>query len=266
MYPIIEIFGFAIPSWHIFFLIAAFIAWKWAQWAGLWYQVPQQSLQWFYCICYVSGYFGARLFSLIVEYESFDWPELFEAGSMTMYGGFLGAVAAGSIWVYGTQKKDKARFFDIGIGAGLLAIAVGRIGCFLNGDDYGVVSDSWLAVKFVSHGNGPARLPVQLFEFCSVTASVTLATVMLRRILLNFRYGLLGVSLSLYYSIQRFCLEYYRGDPRGDFYGGLSPAQGVSLVVGGVCVTLLIVRKWRRDSPAHSHYKETSSQSRLAQL
>ncbi len=50
-----------------------------------------------------------------------------------------------------------------------LGIAIGRVGCFLNGDDYGLVMEdrgllSWLIITFPNHENPQPRLAVQLIE------------------------------------------------------------------------------------------------------
>lgn len=106
-----------------------------------------------------------------------------------------------------------------------VAHAFGRIGCFFAGCCYGRETDSALGVhfKYVS-GN---RLPTQLFE----AAFLFLLFAVLTLLVLKWKCP---YTLSVYlvaYGIFRFIIEFFRGDDRGQIFGGaLSPSQVGSIV------------------------------------
>jgi len=90
---------------------------------------------------------------------------LLSRGGLTFYGGFIGAV----ILLIIVAKKGKTSFWKIGdaISPSLaLGYAIGRIGCFLVGDDYGIKSDLPWAISFPK-GLPPTTErvhPTQLYE------------------------------------------------------------------------------------------------------
>lgn len=110
-----------------------------------------------------------------------------------------------------------------------VAHAFGRIGCFFAGCCYGRETDSVFGVVFKYSTR--KVLPTQLFEavFLFLLFAVLTFLVLKRR----FPY-----TLSVYlvaYGIFRFILEFFRGDDRGQLFGGaLSPSQ-----VGSILYLLL---------------------------
>ena len=85
----------------------------------------------------------------------------FWQGGLTFYGGVLLAAPAG--FLYARRRKLGAlRAADLLAPALMIALAVGRIGCFLNGCCYGAQTDSVFGVLFP--GNLADRHPTQLYE------------------------------------------------------------------------------------------------------
>ena len=139
-------------------------------------EVPRLALSRLFVICYVSGYFGARLLSIVVEEhaKAINAGEflnlLFNFGPMTFYGGAILSAVCGAIYAR-IGNLPIVRLFDCAVPSGLLALSIGRIGCFLNGDDYGTavnlapgaIPPFW-AVHFPNLGDGLYRYPVQLME------------------------------------------------------------------------------------------------------
>ncbi len=76
-----------------------------------------------------------------------DPGALFSRGGLVWYGGFLGGVIA--VLIAGMRHKVPVRWTMQLVGPALAAsYAVGRVGCFLIGDDYGGPSTLPWAVKF----------------------------------------------------------------------------------------------------------------------
>jgi phosphatidylglycerol:prolipoprotein diacylglycerol transferase len=92
----------------------------------------------------IGGLVGAKIWYVVLTGE---WDALFRRGGFVWYGGFLGAAAA--ILVNGWRRNVPWRF-TVEICAAPLALgyALGRVGCFLVNDDYGIPSALPWAMKF----------------------------------------------------------------------------------------------------------------------
>jgi phosphatidylglycerol:prolipoprotein diacylglycerol transferase len=96
----------------------------------------------------------------------FEWGgPLFSRGGLTWYGGLLGGAAAA---IAGGVRRGVRPLALASASAASLAVGqgLGRIGCFLVGDDYGAVSDVPWAIAF-PQGLPPTEAPVhptQLYE------------------------------------------------------------------------------------------------------
>lgn len=244
MYPILIEWGsFILPAWHTFFVLGAIAA----------YILFVQSKRWFYpdlsdweigniyAFGYLGGYFGARFFSILNEQSDVDGflgflAALFSLGPMTFYGGFIGVAL--TVFLYcRLQKLSISKISDLGLLAGMLGLAYGRVGCFLNGDDYGravpeSLENSWWAVKFTNLNDSVARYPTQLIE---TTFSIFLVAVLLfnfKKIVDHNRSGLVAAIGAMIYSFYRFFAEYLRGDERGWWVEDvISTSQGLSIII-----------------------------------
>jgi phosphatidylglycerol:prolipoprotein diacylglycerol transferase len=97
----------------------------------------------------IGGLIGAKLWYVLLTGET---DALFRRGGFVWYGGFLGAFAA--IVLNGWRRRVPVRFtMEICAAPLALGYALGRVGCFLVGDDYGIPSNLPWAMKF------PAGLP-----------------------------------------------------------------------------------------------------------
>lgn len=259
MYPILFSWGpFIIPSWHAFYAIGALAAYGTLLLLSkrLLVSISSEVLSQFFVVCYTAGYFGARFLSILVEEPHVSGLKevlaaLVRFGPMTFYGGAVGAYLAGSIFCY-FRKVPYGYMLDLGCIAGFLALAIGRVGCFLNGDDYGKPMTYTghslirsLGVTFPVLEDGIPRWPVQLFESLGVFALVfALAWIKLR---LRPRSGLVGLITIICYANLRFMLEFLRDDFRGFVFGTwLSTSQFIALLtlaISGVVALIWLVIK-----------------------
>ncbi len=204
----------------------------------------------------VGGIVGAKLY-----YAFLNWPllvqhplrTLFSRAGLVWYGGLLG----GSIGVTYMLKREGLPFWEVADVAALsvpVAYGIGRIGCFLVGDDYGRPTDSWIGIAF-PNGAPPSTAgnmrdsfgvdlpesipdwevlrvyPTQLFE---VVLSFAIFALLWRLRRHDHRAGWLFLLYLLLAGIERFFVELFRvKDDR--FFGGLTLAQLISvmLIVGG---------------------------------
>lgn len=252
MYPILfEYNGFIVPAWHVLFMLAALgtgiVFLRFAEADGY----ESRSLRILYLLTYFGGYFGARAFNILVEEQqqrsflSSFWVDLLTPGGMTFYGGFLGALVVGGLYVTFTGFPRKLRLVDLSLVCGFLGLSIGRIGCLLNGDDFGkvITDERWqfLAVRFPKVLDDLPRYPVQvmesLFALAIFAVGVTFWSKRWRK--RGMRAGGLSLAAVSAYALFRFMIEFLRGDPR-QFFAGYSVSQWVSgLLLLGVMIGLV---------------------------
>jgi phosphatidylglycerol---prolipoprotein diacylglyceryl transferase len=98
----------------------------------------------------LGGIVGAKLYYVGLHYEALlEDPirELTNRGGLVWYGGFIGGVLA-FYWQVRKRNLPLVPAFDATAPALALAYAIGRMGCFLVGDDYGRPTESWVGIAF----------------------------------------------------------------------------------------------------------------------
>jgi phosphatidylglycerol---prolipoprotein diacylglyceryl transferase len=99
----------------------------------------------------VAGVVGARIFYVLHYYENFrgDFAGVFKIwqGGLELLGGVLAAIIVIILYLR-YHKLPARRYLDILAIGLMLALAFGRIGCFLNGCCFGKPSDVPWAVRF----------------------------------------------------------------------------------------------------------------------
>jgi len=92
--------------------------------------------------CFFGGVFGARAFFVIQNHDQFDsllaLLRIWEGG-LTFYGGFLVATLATIVYLRATGR-NVLYWLDVITPSMALGLAMGRVGCFLNGCCYGDVA------------------------------------------------------------------------------------------------------------------------------
>ena len=198
----------------------------------------------------LGGLVGAKLLWTIEHAGEAPLSELlFSRGGLSWYGGFIGGVGAGLAYIVlrGWPVMPTLAAATPALAFGHL---IGRIGCFLVGDDYGRPTDLPWAVAF-PEGLPPTTVPVhptQLYEAIGLG--------LLGWSLLRWRRGgvrdtvVVGRYLVAAGTL-RFFIEFIRVNERITF--GLSVAHLVSLAaiaVGiGVLVASEVARGARHDLP-----------------
>jgi phosphatidylglycerol:prolipoprotein diacylglycerol transferase len=165
-------------------------------------------------------------------------------GGFVFYGGVIGGAAAAIIWLRHHGWPVLA-YGDVCAPGLAISLAVGRLGCFLNGCCYGRPA-SW-GIVIPSLGDGIPRLPTQLFEAAGATA-IGVALLFVPPPPPARRGRILGLFL-VFYAILRFSIEIFRDDPRGAPVLGFTPSQGMSFL--GLAIGVwLVLRRARGGSPS----------------
>jgi len=207
----------------------------------------------------VSALVGAKALLLLSDWEHYqhDPWSLVKSGGV-FYGGLIAATAT-CIWFFYKHKLKTWQMADILAPSLALGHAIGRLGCLSAGCCYGKPTLSAWGITFrneyaqqiVGVPLGVALHPTQLYD---AVAEFTIFIVLLflagRR---RFDGQIFWTWVALY-SVARFIIEFYRGDPRGDFYFGnaLSPAQfiGIAMLVISFIAFLTLRRRPLTPRPA----------------
>jgi phosphatidylglycerol:prolipoprotein diacylglycerol transferase len=105
---------------------------------------------------FIAGIAGARLFFVVQYWDEFKQPTWlativnivkFTEGGLVVYGSVLGGMAAFVFFCH-RRKLDWLQLGDVIAPSLLLGLAIGRVGCLLNGCCYGGVCETGPAVQF----------------------------------------------------------------------------------------------------------------------
>jgi phosphatidylglycerol---prolipoprotein diacylglyceryl transferase len=161
------------------------------------------------------------------------------------YGGFIGALIGGLLFLYRHPEIPRWRMADLCGPAIALGQAIGRIGCFMAGDDFGKPTNLPWAVAFhdpEARDIGGVRLdiplhPVQVYESLTCLIIFIFLVWLARRKRFN---GEIMLAYTLLYAGARFLLEFLRGDAdRGFLLGSwVSISQLIAVVAILTCLPL----------------------------
>ena len=204
----------------------------------------------------IGGVIGAKLWYVVLTR---DPGALFSRGGLVWYGGFLGGVVAVLLnsWRLGVSPRWTMHIMAPALAAGY---ALGRVGCFLVGDDYGRPTDLPWAIAFpqglppstagnlaafgvaVPPGTDPSTVlavhPTQLYEVGLMFLAFMVLWRWRRK---DWGTGALFGAYLMMAGVERFFVEVFRAkDDR--FLAGFTVAQLTSvtiLVVGAVIFSRL---------------------------
>jgi len=270
MFPVLfEIGGVEITSFGVMmflsFLAGAWVLSKQLDKRALDPEYAWDSLIWIA----LGGIVGAKLYYNFLHFDALTADpvgELTSRAGLVWYGGLIGGVLAYGLYVH-RRRLPALQMFDATAPALALAYAVGRMGCFLVGDDYGLPTDQPWGVAF-PNGAPPSTAgylrtvgadipasvpdnavlavhPTQLYE---VGLALVMFWILLRlsRPLLERPGRLFGVFLGLY-GVERFLIEFVRA--KGDrFLFGLSTSQFMSVLL--LVIAAILWARAGRATPA----------------
>ncbi len=279
MRPVLfEAFGFPVPAWHVLFVLAFCVAFFHLFFVS---QLrPQlfggrapfvgelEKLVIFSAVVYAVGLVGARLVDLLGLASVPDFGAHSHAhshsvdGPLTFYGS-IGCAGLVAVVLLRRWRLDFWNALDFVAPAVLLGLAVGRVGCLLNGDDYGALLPgvnpenapfwSWPAMGPGLGYRYPTQLQESLASF-ALWASGTVALWWRCRGGPKLPVGSVGVALTVLSCANRFANEFFRGDPRGYFFSTpLSFSQGVALVLVVVVLASWRMARTMQRSPRSTH-------------
>lgn len=223
----------------------------------------------------IGGILGAKIWYAVLKGDA---GSLFSLGGLVWYGGFLGGVIA--VLANGWRLNVPPRWTMQVLAPALpAAYALGRVGCFLVGDDYGRPTDLPWALAFpqglppstagnlagfgvpLPPGIDPATVlavhPTQIYETILMFGAFTILWKLRTK---DWGTGaIFGVYLMMA-GVERFLVEILRAkDDR--FFGGFTAAQLTSLALVTVGVIVFARLKGAGVAPAGPYLSNTPAES-----
>lgn len=176
-------------------------------------------------VTFAAGWIGARAYHVLLSWDYYstrsDQILSWEAGGL----GMRGALIAGSMALAIFARVRRVSFWRLADAAGLgLAIgqALGWVGAFVEGANYGAVNDSAIAMELPNlYGIVEPRVPVQYAE---IALFVLLFVGLFGWSLQRPRIGVLFVVYLGAAALGNFALGFFRGD-ESVYLGGLRVDQ-----------------------------------------
>lgn len=184
----------------------------------------------------IGGLIGAKLlWTLEFSREAPVTHLLFSRGGLSWFGGLIGGVGTG-LWMLRRRRVSMIPALAAATPALAVGHAIGRIGCFMVGDDYGRPSNLPWAIAFPD-GLPPTTVPVHPTQLYEAVALAGVAWLLIRwrgnnvtDILVLGRYLVLAGSI-------RFAIEFIRVNLR--ILGPLTLAHLIALALVVVGFTLI---------------------------
>ena len=127
----------------------------------------------------LGGMVGAKVLWVLEHLGTEHWIDLlFSRGGLSWFGGFAGGIAA-ALFVIRRLRLSPLAIIAAATPALAIGPAIGRIGCLLVGDDYGVPSTLPWAVAF-PNGLPPTTVPVHPTQVYEAVALVPIALMLFR--------------------------------------------------------------------------------------
>lgn len=197
-----------------------------------------------------AGIIFSRLLHVIDrwDYYSHNPGQIIGGEGLTIYGAVLGATLA--VWIYSRFSNFKFAYVADIIAPGVvLAQAIGRVGCTLNGCCYGTATSLPWGVAYTNPGSqgyqaslllseGTGLHPTQVYEI--IFLLVMFGVLMLLKDRLKPQGSLFLVYLGGY-SLWRFSLGFIREGT--DFLFGLHQAQVIGITVLAIVIGLMVYNR-----------------------
>lgn len=200
----------------------------------------------FASIAIISGIVGARLYYVILHIDCFlDCPldiiKVWEGG-LAFHGGILGGFLSG-IWFTKRRGIPFWKFADAGAPAIILAQAIGRVGCLLNGCCFGKETAVPWAITFRNPDSmAPLNIPLHPTQLYEIVGNLSIFLLLYGLRMKKMHDGYIFLLYAIMYSALRSGLSFFRAESIYLWGTGLSWTQlagGATIIFSGICAYVL---------------------------
>ena len=215
----------------------------------------------------IAGMLGARAMYVITYWDDQYagepiWKVLdFRGGGLVFYGGFIGAVLGVILYTRFHGKQPFWKIADAFAPSIPLGHALGRLGCLMYGCCFGAACDLPWAVQFPAYspaydalGQAPGDAAHSVHVHPTQIYSVLLNAALYGGLVWLYRRKRFdGQVFAVYlvgYSLNRFAVEFFRGDYPAEqlWLGWMKPGQQLSLFLVPIGIALFVaMRRRARD-------------------
>lgn len=231
MHPILfRIAGHAVESNGVLYFLATIVAWAYAVRASRrngWN--PEDVLPGLILVV-LAAYIGARLHGAMIQEGQFPADparELLRPRGLSFFGG----LATGSLAVLGYLRWKRlplGKAADALVPIAPVLYAVFRLGCFLNGDDYGRPTALPWGMRF-PEGTPPTTEPVHPTQIYEILLMLPVFAWLWTRRRAGLPDGVLSFELCVLMGAERFVVEFWRLGDR--IAAGLTLSQWLALLL-----------------------------------
>lgn len=208
----------------------------------------------------ISSIIGARILFILTRFEDYmQYPmEMFKVwkGGLVYYGGLIGAIIGGTVYLR-YKKAPALTYLDIIAPYAALGLTIHRaLGCFGGtGCCYGRPTDLPWGVVFppgspaaAAFGSNVAVHPTQLYE--SLNGLIIFFFLKGWAKYKKIVQGEEAAWFCIIYAVNRFIIEFFRGDKIRGFIGPLSTSQAISIgmFLGGITLFAWVRKKYTAAS------------------
>jgi phosphatidylglycerol:prolipoprotein diacylglycerol transferase len=206
----------------------------------------------------VIGLIGARFLYVWENFKLFSGGQILRVfalteGGISQWGGLFGALIGAYIWAR-RQRISYWKIVDASGAAGMIGVAVGRIGDVINGEHHGTPTNLPWGVEYVNAATlgepGKVVHPEVAYEMILCLALLGALLPFHQRLKARLPDGVVGLIYGGLYAAGRFFLSFLRTDP--SIFLGLRQAQLASLlmVAFAIVVIPLLIRRARSNRKA----------------
>lgn len=255
MHPVLIELGPLVIRWYGFMIAVAcvlgiWLAGKEAERKG----INKDKIQDFFLYIIFGAIIGARFYYVAFS----DWAYFSDnplsvfaiwQGGLAIHGGILGGLLVGLFYTW-RKKVSFWKFVDMVAPSLILGQAIGRIGCFFNGDAHGYPTNLPWGLVYAPESPagqmfpGQPLHPTQLYEMVFNLMIFVVLWKVRKKIKVDGHLFFLYVIM---YSVIRIFVEHFRAD-KLTYFGDISSAQSIGVI--GIVLSLILMVFLRRKKGA----------------
>jgi len=252
MHPVILQIGPLTIRWYgVMIVLACLIGLSMAKKEAERKGIAKENIENFFLYAIISAIIGARLYYIAFTDVSQIWLNPLSVfaiwqGGLAIHGAILSGIMVAAFYTW-RQNISFAKFADTLAPSLILGQAIGRIGCFFNGDGHGFPTNLPWGVVYAPESPagqmfpGQPLHPTQLYE---MMLNLIIFMVLWKKRKNIKTDGSLFILYVIFYSAARIFVEHFRAD-KLIYLSNLSTAQSIGvlgIVLGSIFLVILKIK------------------------